>query len=404
MKNGMTIEDLLTEVQRQSIAKKDYVASTASDVRMVAMDGFDNGLAVVLQKGQDADVGSNGNGLSAVERLNHLGPINMAPLANPLERLEVTEHAHRQIAGRLQIPWKFYFRMLDDHKDIVIDNVNKLFEREPGVRLLRTMDGKLRAFLSNRYKRIDNDEVLASSLPAIVKGDLETTLLSSKVTDRNLYVKCLFTGEELQQEIGKTRDGTPDIVRPGFILKNSEIGTGSLSVSGFFYRSFCFNGCVFGKTDAFEFRRTHLGGTLIEGADFEVLSDKSKKLEDEAILSQVNDVMHAIATPEFVDMMGNKLRSLKEGDTIKNPVPAIELLAKENGLTQKEHDHVLQNLIEDRDYSRWGVVNAVTKVANTDIVSYDRASDLEVLGSKLIDITNANWKRLVEAQPVAIAA
>ena len=388
MKSGMTIEDLLTEVQRQSNAKKDYVASTQNDVRMVPMPGFPNNVAVVLQKGQASDVAEN-------------YPVTGLPC---LQRLEITEHAHRQIAGRLQIPWKFYARMLEDHTDIVLDAVNKLFEREPGTRLLRTMDNKLRAFLSDRYKRIDNDQVLAAALPAIVKGDLETVLLSSQVTDRNLYVKVLLTGEEMKQQIGDTRDGTPDIVQPGFILKNSEIGTGSVGVQAFFYRSFCYNGCVFGKTDAFEYRRTHLGGTLIEGADFEILSDKSKKLEDETILSQVTDVMQAIATPEFVNQMGEKLRSLKEGTQIQNPVPAIEILAKENGLNEIEQQAVLQNLMEDRDYSRWGVVNAVTKVANTAIVDYDRASDLEVIGSRLIDINQANWKRMVEAVPVAVAA
>jgi len=389
MKSGMTIEDLLTEVQRQSNAKKDYVASTQHDVRMVPMAGFPSDVAVVLQKGESSDIAyMDGDDDRAL----------------PLERLEVTEHAHRQIAGRLQIPWKFYARMLEDHQDIVIDAVNKLFEREPGTRLLRTMDNKLRAFLSNRYKRIDNDQVLGAALPEIVKGDLETTLLSSQVTDRNLYLKVLLTGEGMEQQIGETRDGTPDIVKPGFSLRNSEIGAGSAEISAFFYRDFCYNGCVFGKADAFSYRRVHLGGTLIEGTDFEVMSDKSKKLEDEVILSQVTDVMHAIATPEFVNMMGNKLRSLKEGTKIENPVPAIEVLAKENGLTQTESDQVLQNLIEDRDYSRWGMVNAVTKVANSDAVDYDRASDLEVLGSKLIDINAANWKRISEAVPVAIAA
>ena len=392
MQSGMNIEELLTEVQRQSAAKKDYVASTEDSVRMVPMPGFENEVAVVLQKGQTSEVS---------ESVGQAVGSNVVSIAQPLERLEITEHAHRQIAGRLQIPWKFYFRMLNDHRDIVIDNVNKLFEREPGTRLLRTLDGKLRAFLSNRYKRIDNDEVLSACLPPIVKGDIETTLLSSNVTDRNLYLKVLFTGEEMQQEIGKTRDGTPDIVRPGFVLSNSEIGTGSLNISAFFFRNFCYNGCVFGKTDAFQFKRTHLGGALIEGADFEVLSDKSKKLEDEAMLSQVTDVMHAIATPEFVNQMGDKLRGLREGEQIAHPVPAIELLAKDYGLTQGESDQVLQNLIEDRDYSKWGVVNAVTKVANNSEVDYDRASDLEVLGSKLIDITNMQWKRLVEAEPVA---
>lgn len=392
MKIGMNIEELLTEVQRQSTAKKDYVASTAEDIRMVLMAEFPNEVAVVLQKGA---------GAAMSQELAQVAGSNVSFLSNPLERLEITEHAHRQIAGRLQIPWKFYDRMLKDHRDIVIDNVNKLFEREPGTRLLRTLDGKLRAFLSNRYKRIDNDAVLSSALPPIVKGDLETELLSSHVTDRNLYLKVLFTGEEMKQDLGKTPNHVQDIVRPGFILKNSEIGTGSLSISAFFYRDFCRNGCVFGRTDAFEFKRAHLGGALIEGEGFEIMSDQSKKLDDEAILSQVNDVMHAIATPEFVDKMGNKLRALKEGEVIKHPVPAIELLAKDYGFTQAESDQVLQNLIEDRDYSRWGMVNAVTKVANTEIVDYDRASDLEVVGSKLIDITNAQWQRFVQAEPVA---
>ena len=394
MKSGMTIEGLLTEVQRQSEAKKDYVASTENDVRMVPMAEFPNKVAVVLQKGQESGVAS-----SIAQECG-----NVVQLDNPLERLQVSEHAHRQIAGRLQIPWKFYYRMLEDHTDIVIDNVNKLFERESGVRLLRTMDGRLRAFLSNRYKRIDNDQVLGAALPPIVKGELETAMLSSNVTDKHLYVKVLLTGEEMKQTIGTTRDGTPDIVQPGFVLRNSEIGTGSLSISAFFYRSFCWNGCVFGKTDAFEYKRTHLGGTLIEGADFEVLSDKSKRLEDETILSQVTDVMGAIATPDFVNQMGDKLRELTTGERIRNPMPAIELLAKDYGLSQGESDQVLTNLIEDRDYSRWGMVNAVTKVANTDIVDYDRASELEVLGSKLIDITNANWKRISQAEVVEIAA
>lgn len=393
MKNGMNIEELLTEVQRQASVKKDYVASTENDFRIVQMDGYPNDVAAVLQRGQGSEVESRIEALAS-------GAVS----AFPLERLEITEHAHRQIAGRLQIPLKYYFRMLEDHPDLMMNAVNTLFQREPGTRLLRTMDGKLRAFLSNRYKRIDNDEVLQSALPPIVKGELETTLLSSNVTERNLYLKVLLTGENMKQEIGKTRDGGPDIVQPGFILKNSEIGTGSLSISAFFFRSFCYNGCVFGKTDAFEFKRTHLGGALIEGTDFEILSDKSKELEDKAILSQVNDVMHAIASPEFVNTMGDKLRSLREGDTLKKPVPAVELLAKDYGLTQGESDQVLQNLIEDRDYSKWGMVNAVTKVANIEAVSYDRASDLELLGSKLIDITNAQWQRMVEAQPVAVAA
>ena len=392
MQTGMTIEGLLTEVQRQANVKRDFVASTAEHIRMVAMPDFPDGVAVVLQAVQAAIDTQEPETIETATALAASGP---------LQRLKVDEHAHRQIAERLQIPWRYYFRMLRDHTDIVIKSVNALFEREPSTRLLRTLDGRLRAFLSNRYRRIDNDTVLGAALPPIVKGDLPNALLSANVTDRNLYLKVVFTGPELRQEIGTAPDGSPDYVRPGFSLRNSEIGTGKVSVSGFFYRSFCYNGCVFGKTDGFEFSRSHLGGALIAGSDFEVMSDKSKELEDAAILSQVSDVMTAIATPEFVNAMGDKLRALRTGEVITNPVPAVELLSNDYGLTQGEENQVLQNLIEDKDYSRWGVVNAVTKVANNEATDYDRASDLEIMGAKLIDITNANWSRLVNAEPVA---
>ncbi len=375
MQQGKNLQDLLTEVQRQANAKKDYVASTQDDIRVVPMPDFDNGMAVVLRKGQEGA---------------------------ELERLQITEHAHKQIAGRLQIPWKFYHRMLDDHRDIVIDNVNKLFEREPGTRLLRTMDNRLRAFLSDRYRRLDNDEVLAQCLPPIVEGEYETALLSSNVTDSRMYLKVLFTDDKLKQDIGEINGGR-DTVRPGFVIGNSEIGSGSLYARGFFYRGFCYNGCVFGKTDAFEFKRPHLGGKLIEGVDFEIMSDRSKKLEDQAIMSQLTDVMAAIANPEFSQLMGDKLRSINTGTTIENPVPAIQVLGKEVGLTERESESALENLIRDRNYTQWGAVNAVTKIAN-EVEDYDRACELEEIGAKLIDLNTAQWRRIAEAVPVEVAA
>jgi hypothetical protein len=73
----------------------------------------------------------------------------------PLERFRITDHCHQQIASRLQIPAKYYKRLLADHADLVMQNVNTLFEREPELRMIRTIENKAdgirnaRAFLSN---------------------------------------------------------------------------------------------------------------------------------------------------------------------------------------------------------------------------------------------------------------
>lgn len=377
MKEGMTLEALLTEVTRQNSVKRDFVASTESNVRMVEATDMPNGVGVVLLKDG----------------------------ATELERFSITENAHKQIAGRLQIPSKYYMRLLEDHRDLIIAQVNALFEREPASRLFRALDGKLRAFLSDKFLRLDNAQVLEQTLPAIVKGELETQLLSTNVGDNHMHVKCLFTGDELAQEItDRTRTGAPRIVRPGFRMSNSETGHGSLKLEAFFYDGYCLNGQVFNLQEAFSFRRTHLGGRLIEGVDFEVLSEKSRELEDRTIISQVSDVMGAIAKPEFAQAMGDKLRAAANTPDVKEPVAAVELVVKELELREGESDSILETFIKDGDYSKWGLSSAVTSVANSDSTTYERACELEDVGAKVLQLNMQQWTRYVEAEKVPVAA
>lgn len=370
MKPGMSLEALLTEVQRQNSVKRDYVTSTKDNIRMVESEGMPDNVAVVLLR-QGAD---------------------------ELERFSVSETAHRQIAAKLSIPQKYYYRLLTNHRDMVVDQVNKLFEREPSMRLIRTLDSTVRAFLSDRYKRLDNAQVLEQTLPAIVKGDIETTLLSSNVGENHMRMKVLFTGDELAQEVARTPTDEPRIVRPGFRMSNSETGHGTLEIEGFFFDSYCTNGCVFGRQEAFNFRRTHLGGRLIEGVDYEVLSDRSRKLEDDTIISQVSDVMRAMATPEFANQLGNKLRRASSTEPVERPVAAVDLAVKNLDLQESERESILEAFIGDRDYTQWGLASAVTRQANDGQISYERACELEDIGGQILSMELNQWNRYVHAE------
>ena len=369
MKRGMTLEGLLNEVIRRNNAKRDFVTSTEDNVRMVEAEECPHNVAVVLLKADAAE----------------------------LERFTVSDHAHRQIAQRLGIPTRYYFRLLTDHRDLVVTQVNALFEREPNTRLFRTLDGNLRAFLSNRYLRLDNAEVLEQTLPAIVKGDLATTLLSSNVDDDRMHLKVLFTGDELAQEITKA-NGKPRIVRPGFRMSNSETGQGSLGITGFFYDDYCTNGCVFGAQDAFAFSRSHLGGRLIEGTDYAVISEETRKKEDALIISEVTDVMNAIADPEFSKAMGDKLRAAASTESVKDPVATVDKAVKELDVLESERNSVLETFIRDGDYSKFGLASAITEVANNDNTSYPRACELEDLGAKVLEMDLRRWNTYVHAE------
>ncbi len=382
MKTGMNITELLTEVDRQSKVKRDFLASTKESIRMVQSP---EGLHIVL----------------------------FAEGAEKLERFTISESFHRQVSGRLSIPWKYYQRLLQDHTDLVIDQVNALFEREPETRLVRTLDGTARAFLSDRYRRVDNDEMLSNVLPPLVKGEVENELLSSYVGADKMYLKILFTDDALAQDIGEMPAGRNtfvggqwgdhkrDIVRPGAIISNSETGHGGMRVSGFFYRDFCRNGCVYGRKDAFSFSRPHLGGKLVADSGIEIFSDETKRMQDQVIMAEMNDALSTMTDPRRVQAMGDRLRAIKNGVEVTQPVAAVDALAKELEVTETEKAGILEAFIGDRDYSQWGMVNAVTVQANKEDVSYERACEFEELGAKLIDMNLKDWGKIAEAELVA---
>ena len=377
MKRGLSLESLLTTVVEQQKTKRDFVANTKESIAMVDAPDLLQNVALVLRKEG----------------------------ASELERFAISDNCHRQISSRLQIPLKYYFRLLADHRDLVITQVNALLTREPQTRLLRTIElngvPTARAFLSDRYKMLDNDQVLEQVLPPIINGDIPSQLLSSNITENNMFMKILFTGDDLAQEIGTTRDGQPDIVRPGALVKNSETGMGSMVTEGFFYRDYCLNGCVFGKTEIFNTKRIHLGGKLIANGDFEVFSDETKRKQNELIIAEVTDAMKALTNPENVAKMGDALRATKDTIVVEDAFAGVDQLAKELDIRDDEKQAVLTNFLTDGDFTKWGMINAVTQIANTDSVDYERACELEQIGSQLIDLNTTQWNRIALAQTVA---
>ena len=288
MKRGMSLESLLTTVIEQREKKRDFVAHTKESILMVEADDMPNGVALVLHKAGAAE----------------------------LERFSISENCHRQIAGRLGIPLKHYFRMLEDYTHLIVQEVNAIFKKEPQTRLLRTLDGKARAFLSDVFRTIDNDEVIERALPPIVKGDVPSQLLSSNVTENNMYIKVLFTGDDLAQDIGElarpqnhiggqNNGSNRDIIRPGAIIKNSETGHGSLEIDGFFSRDFCLNGCVYGSESIFKYKRRHVGSRLEGNGNFEVFTDETKRKQNELIIAELVDSMEAGDTYVNVHSIAN---------------------------------------------------------------------------------------------------
>jgi hypothetical protein len=74
-----------------------------------------------------------------------------------------------------------------------------------------------------------------------------------------------------------------------------------------------------------------------------------------------------------------------------DPVKVVEATARRFALTEGERSGVLQHLIRGGDLSAWGLANAVTRTAE-DAIDYDRATELEAAGGRVIELLPAGWR------------
>lgn len=368
MQEGMKISEMIHEIDRRNRAKQDFVADSESSIRVVRKPE-DGSLCMVL----------------------------LAPGASELQRFEINENAHHQIAGHLRIPQKHYRRLLADYPDLVMAEINKILETEGGRRLIRTIDGRVRAFLSDRYKPMDNYAILTRALP-VIHDDFNIDFLANYVDDDSMSIKAVFTDSRLEHEVARA-NGTPRIIKPGFRITNSETGRGSLSVQGFFYDRYCKNGCIWGIDEVFELTKIHLGSKLKSGADHVILSESTKAAELDAIGSAVGDCLRAISNPESVAKMAQALRDAASSEPAKSPIGAMQVIADDFGLTEKETERGLMTLLRDGDFSKWGVASAVTEIANyTDLTSMNRANEIEQIGAKILTLDLRKWQKVATAE------
>ena len=79
-----------------------------------------------------------------------------------------------------------------------------------------------------------------------------------------------------------------------------------------------------------------------------------------------------------------------------DPVQTIERLAGSTCSTSTSGPACCAHLIKDGDLTGYGLVNAVTHYAQ-DVDDYDRATEFEALGGRLLEQGAKEWSELAEA-------
>ncbi len=346
MKAGRTLQELAVEIRRQAETKRDFLADTRE---------------LTLLNGSELHVGSQGE-------------FALRPLA------------HDQIADHLEIPRRYYERLRSGHPGLLDANVNGLLRAISSRRLVRTLDGQARAYLSDRYRRLDNDELAEAVLPVL--GDIPgLEVVSCEITESRLYLKATTA-----RVVGEVKKG--DQVQAGVLISNSEVGQGSLLVQPLVYRLVCLNGMIAGDS----VRRYHVGRQIDCDDALGVYRDETLIADDRAFWLKVRDVVRAAVSEVRFSALLQQLRLSSEGPRLERPQLGVEELGRRFQLSEGERDSVLRHLIEGGDLSQYGVLNAVTR-ASQDVPDYTRATELEALGGTVLAMDGPQWRTVAEARP-----
>ena len=356
MQIGRTLPQMEEELQRQHAAKADFRAPTTQ-------------LEVIR-----SDVGN----LHPRMKVGTAGIFAMQ------------HNAHRNLSGHLGIPAGYYDRMMEDAPGLWERNVNYWLYRKPAdeVRLVRTLDTKVRAILSNRYRIIDHIDVARHSMSVVRELDhLNRQVKSAQITDRRMHIKLVTPEISFEPKVG-------DVVHAGISISNSEIGAGMFKVEPLLYRLFCDNGMVL--PDA-ALKRFHLGRATqgVEDAQ-EVFSDETLRQDDKVLMLKLEDTIRAAFDELRFEKIADRMTASAGREIGQSIELVVEEVTKRYDLSETEKGGIffdLSQTTQGRTPTQWDVANSVTSLANV-VKDYDRACDLEAKGGDLMSLGTKDWTAL----------
>lgn len=367
MKTGKSLQDLAAEIERQAKTKTDYVAATPA-MSIVPTPPASEPPQIALK----------------------LGDKGLFPIG---------DIAHDQIAEHVKIPKPYYERMRRSAPDLLATNVNRWFNDAPAKRMVRVLDQRARAFLSDAYRPLDNYDFAHAVLPILAQRKLD--VMSCEITERRLYIKAvdqqLFRDVPVGYKMGDGSHRIFDTCAPAVVLSNSEVGFGRLVIETGVYTRACTNLALFSDGGM---KRTHVGARHkltdnVENIDH-LLSDRTKQKTDEALWMQARDVLAAAFSTEKLGERLELLAATAENRITGKVEKVVEVTATKFALNDGERESVLRHLIEGGSLTQYGLHAAITRSAQ-DNEDYDRATELEYLGGKVITLPRTEWEQLAQA-------
>jgi len=311
--------------------------------------------------------------------------------------LSPTEIFEEGVSQRLGIPRGYVARMRNEHTELLDANVNGWLQQEPNrkflVRGFKSDDpsetGIARALLSDRFKVIDNVDILFAALDGIRFSGANVEIAGADLSERRMTVKVSapeiaalapeLLGNYRSPFTGQSGSDVP-VVFAGLVISNSETGGGAFTITPRVVFQVCSNGLTV-KKDAM--RQIHIGGKMDEGVI--KWSDETQQRTLELVKAKTADAVRTFLDVDYVRMV---IAGIEEAAAVKvtSPVKAVDNIAKGFGFNDSEKDQIMTFFIQSGDATAGGVMNAVTATAQV-LTDPDRANELEDVALDVLTAT-----------------
>jgi hypothetical protein len=309
-----------------------------------------------------------------------------------------------QIAGHAGIDVRTARRLQAGYSEQFDGLINAIWQKEPSVRMLRSYQGlaltdggrgKLRAFVSDKFKTFDNVNLLQSALPQLMESPAQFQVVNATVTDKRLYLRLkslVHTGDGA---------GVGDVMANGIGLQNSEVGAGSVSVYQIAWTLACLNGMqTQNKT-----RSSHITSGR-DADDWGLLSDQAKDADNRALELKIRDLVGVYSSRDSFDAVLESMKAAAADviDAAADKAAVVENLGAVMKLTKKETGDVLNGLLDtigqsgyerEKPISRATLINAVTAVSHK--ADADDVDLWQQRGGALLSMRPADWQRVAVA-------
>ena len=334
----------------------------------------------------------------------------------PPVRFEISQTAHQGLATKFNLGQKYARRMrLHPAADLLAHNLNYWCGRDSRRFLVRTLDGTLRALLSDQYRIVDSALLCYTTMDEIHK--VNGSVIGLDLTENAFRLRGIVPDwqeriEKQQVAVrgiggsmfdgGDDRGGIKyspvdahvrenswsvnkemrelgyqdDLITPGIVVSNSETGHGRVLVESTIFRVYCRNTAVFGERIA----KAHLGP---KHALHGILSRETVDAENQALWGSIRDV---IRTTFDRDQFKALVQQFGTADSLKlaNPTAAVEKVVDTYDLADDVKQRIFNELISEGDDTVFGLIQAVTATAR-DFESPDAAIALERIGGELLE-------------------